>query len=79
MGAGDVAQLGECLPSIRKALGLISTLSKPSMVVHTCNPSTQVEEQVGESETHGHPQLYKSLRPAWVIGDRDREDGGSEL
>lgn len=49
---------------------LISTLKKPSTVVHTCNPGAQREVKVGRS-AQGHPQLHGG--PAWATRDRERD------
>lgn len=45
-GAGDSAQLVECLASVHEALGLTPILYKPTVLVQSCNPSTYRVEAV---------------------------------
>jgi hypothetical protein len=42
------------------SLGFIPIRHKLGTVVHTCNPSTQKEEEEG-SEIQGHPQIHSVL------------------
>jgi hypothetical protein len=51
----DVAQLGEYLPSIHRALDLIPAPYKLGIVEHACTPSTQEVEAEG-SEVEGNTQ-----------------------
>lgn len=55
-GAGNVAQLMECLPSIPRALGWFPASHNLSMVEHAFNSGTWVVE-AGRSKTQGHPLL----------------------
>lgn len=50
----------ESLPGMHKVLGLIASIHKLGVVVHTYNLSTQRVE-VGASEVEGHPCLHREL------------------
>lgn len=56
-GTKDVAQVVKGLPGIHKALSSVPAQHKPSMIVHTCNPSTWAVK-AGRSEVQGHSQLH---------------------
>lgn len=51
---GHVAQLGEGLPKVCKALSPISNTLKESVVVHSCVPGPG-RLAARESEAQGHP------------------------
>lgn len=51
----NVAQLVECLPSIHKSPGLISTSQKLGSMIHSCNPTIH-------SHFHPHIEYEDNLR-----------------
>lgn len=62
-----IAQLKECLPSIRETLSSIPITQNSGMVAHTYNSSTW-EAEARRSEVHDHLQLHRNLRPALATG-----------